>query len=285
VVNGNNQQNHGDAVKADLAPLGLANGNNALLNVAFSIELDALPDLSLISGFAALAGQLSNEGFDPPLPVTTFTMMVNVPTGMVGQETGGYRYLKKNTAGQLVREFSLQGNSVIVVIHDYTRWNRVWADVQQLLQRCGPLLVSSPRFVRAVAVQFIDKFTWRVSDAPFPTKLVLRSDAKALSPRVLDETGDWHSQVGYITPVDTKADWSRSRIDNVNLSVSAESSFKSLNIFTLHRYMATTISKATDNFVSHVLPELFKLAHDDNKKLMRELLTEDVCKLIQLDAP
>jgi uncharacterized protein (TIGR04255 family) len=276
---------NGPTVGAALTPLAPANGLNAIVNVAFSIEFDAPADAPLVAAFAALAPQLVNEGFNLPHPVTTYTLQFAMQAASVpAQELAGYRYLMNNTAGQLVREFALHGNMLVIAIHDYTRWPQVWANVRKLLEKCGPLLLASQRSVRAVAMQYTDKFTWRDASKPLPLKLVLRGDARHIVSAALDETGPWHSMFGYVKQVGP-AGWAQSRVDNVNLSVADEGSFRALNIFALYRYLPKVVAKAPNDFVSAVLPSLFNSAHDDNKQLLRELLSDEVQTMIQLGAP
>jgi hypothetical protein len=69
----------------------------------------------------------------------------------------------------------------------------------------------------------------------------------------------------------------------VNLSVAAEGGFTALTIFTIYRYFARNPGKESPDFVTTVAPGLFNQAHDDNKRLLREILTDRVCDLIKLN--
>jgi hypothetical protein len=62
-----------------------------------------------------------------------------------------------------------------------------------------------------------------------------------------------------------------------------EGGFNALTIFTIYRYFARNPGKESPDFVTAVAPELFNRAHDDNKRLLREILTDKVCDLIKLN--
>ncbi len=266
----------------NLNALAPANGTNAIVNAAFAIELDnPSPDPRLLASFAALAPQMTEEGYDLPLPQQMFTVSFGAVTGGT-QEFGGWAFTKKNTAGRPLREFALRGNAIAVVVHEYTRWQAIWPEVQRLFNRCSSLMAGTTKSVKSVALQYIDQFTWRVPNEPFPVKDVLRSGAECFAPGALDESGPWHNSFGYRRDLPGTG-WAGYRLDNVNLSVNTEGGFASLTIFTIYRYFARLEAKEPADFVSNVLPELFAQAHDDNKKLLRDILTERVCSLINLN--
>jgi len=267
-------------VGRDLSNLAPANGTNAIVSAAFAIELDSA-DPSLVSGFNALAPLMTIDGFEPPAPQVMFTVAIGGISGG-SQEVNGYTYLRKNTAGQPVRDFSLRGNSISIVVYEYTRWHLIWPEVQKLFDRCAPLVATSTRTVNAIAMQYIDKFTWRESDTPFPSKDVLRHGSKQFAPLALDFTGPWHNQFGCQRGLPSEH-WASHRIENVNLSVSVEGGYTTLTIFTIYRYFARNAVRAAQDFVNSVLSKTFAQAHDDNKQLLREILNDEVCNLIKLN--
>jgi uncharacterized protein (TIGR04255 family) len=274
------------SVDNTLLHLAPANGTNAIVSAAFAIELDS-PDSSLAAGFGALTPLMTADGFEPPQQQMLFTMNMGVfPTGsnISGgtPEIAGYTYLQKNNAGQQVRDFSLRGNTLSVVVYKYTRWASIWPEVRKLFERSNPLLAASTKTVKSVVLQYIDKFTWRQPDAPFPTKEVLRSDSKQFAPQGLELRHPWHNQFGYIRELPDHA-WASNRVENVNLSIAAEAGFSTLTIFTIYRYFARSPSKAPADFVTNVLSPVFGEAHDHNKQLLREILTDDVCNKINLN--
>lgn len=273
-----------NSVTSKLSALAPANGANAIASVAFAIEIDALPDPSLVSAFAALAPLLAAEGFGPPQPMHTFTMAVGPSAPSTStQEIGGYRYIKSGPGGQLLREFSLQRNALIASAYDYTRWQAIWGDVHKLYLHCASMLEASSRIVRNVALQYTDKFTWRQPHSPFPVKDVLRSDNKYFAAAGLDETGDWHSNFGFLAKLPPGTPWAVSRIDNVNLSVVKEGEFSSLTILSIYRYQsAAPTAKQPPDFISTVFPTLCNLVHDSNKDMLKSVLTDDVCRMISL---
>jgi uncharacterized protein (TIGR04255 family) len=268
-------------VASDLDHLAPANGVNAIVNAAFAIDIDGVAsDPSLVTAFQALAPQMTKDGFEPPQPQMVFTM--NVGTISSGsQQLGGFSYVRKNAVGQPSREFAFRANTIVAVVHDYTRWHLIWPEVQGLYARALPSVFGAGRSVQSVALQYIDRFTWR-KDGPFPTRLVLRADSPLVVPAALELGGPWHNQFG--AQREKPADhWANHLLENVNLSVTLDGGFHALTIFTIYRYFARGATKDQSNFVTAVLPKLFNEAHDDNKQLLRKILTDEVSSLIKLN--
>lgn len=269
-----------------LSALAPANGANAIVNAAFAIELDnPAPDPWLLTGFSALAPQLSEDGFDPPQSQQMFTLTFGNQLA-AGQNTvqglAGYVYQKRNSAGQPTIEFALRGNSISVVVHQYTRWHAIWPEVRKLFERVAPLIVQNQaRQVRSVAMQYIDKFTWREAGAAFPAKDVLRSSSPHFAPAILEKAGPWHSNVGY--EIQYPSGWAGNRLDNLNVSVASEGGYPALTIFTIYRYFARIPAKEPADFVTTTVPTLFESVHSENKQLLREMLVDEVCEQINLE--
>jgi uncharacterized protein (TIGR04255 family) len=276
---------NGDHVDNGLENLAPANGANAIVSAAFAIDLDIpLGDPSLVTAFGLLAPQMIKAGFDPPQAQTLFSMafgpVMTTTTGM--QQLGGYAFARKNTAGQLVREFAFRGNSISVVVHDYTRWTLIWPEVEALFALCSPMIVGSGKAIKSIALQYIDKFTWRQPDSQFPTKAVLRTGSPQILPAALELDSPWHNQFGCQRALPSDS-WASNRIENVNMSLAPEGGFNALTIFTIYRYFARNPGKESPDFVTAVAPALFNQAHDDNKRLLREILSDSVCEMIKLN--
>ncbi len=269
----------------NLSALAPANGANAVVNAAFAIELDnPAPDPSLVAGFSALAPQLAEDAFDPPqqqqLFSLTFGPQMAASQNVVG--LAGYVYQKRSPAGQPTIEFALRGNSISVVVYQYTRWHLIWPVVHKLFERVAVLLAANQaRSVRSVAMQYIDKFTWREEGGAFPTKDVLRGSSPHFAPAVLEKAGPWHSNVGY--EVQYQDGWAGNRLDNLNVSVVAEGGYPALTIFTIYRYFARVAAKEPPEFVTAIIPGLFETVHSDNKQQLREILVDGVCERINLE--
>lgn len=271
----------------NLSALAPANGANAIVNAAFAIELDTIaPDPSLLSGFSALAPQLAEDGFGPPQPQQVFMLTVGPQMMTAGQsaaQIGGYLFQKRNSADQPVIDFSLRGNSISAVVHQYTRWHLIWAEVRKLFERVTPLVVAAQaRPVRSIALQYIDKFTWREEGVQFPIKDVLRSPSVHFAPVILEKTAPWHSNIGCET--ECSDEWAGKRLDNLNMSLAMENGYPALTIFTIYRYFSRVSAKGPANFVTADMPRLFEEAHSENKKVLREVLADDVCEKINLNA-
>lgn len=269
----------------ELENLAPANGANAIVSAAFAIDLEIpLGDPSLVTAFGLLAPQMARAGFDPPQPQMIFNMAIGpvMSTANAVQQLGGYAFARKNTAGQLVREFAFRGNSISVVVHDYTRWASIWPEVESLFGLCSPMIAGSGKAIKSIALQYIDKFTWRQQDAPFPTKKVLRTGSPQILPTALELDSPWHNQFG-CQRVQPAESWASYRLENVNMSLAAEGGFNALTLFTIYRYFARNPGREAPDFVTSIAPELFNQAHGDNKRLLREILSDKVCDLIKLN--
>jgi uncharacterized protein (TIGR04255 family) len=270
----------------ELSNLAPANGSNAIVSAAFAIDLDtAVGDPALVTAFGLLASQLTERGFEGPQPQMMFSMAIGpvMPTGAGGgPQLAGWAFPRKNTVGQLVREFALRGNSITAIVHDYTRWAAIWPEVQGLFSLCSPMIATSGKAIKSIALQYVDKFTWRDAATPFPTKKVLRAGATHVLPAALELEGPWHNQFG-AQRAQAEGSWAVNRLENVNINVVLEGGFHALQIFTIYRYFARNPGKEPANFVTDVVPGLFNQAHDDNKRLLREILSDEVCEMIKLN--
>lgn len=266
---------------ANLVPAG---NSHAILNCAFAIDLDPGRDTALISGFVTLAPALMKLGYDLPTPINALTVTMT-PSGGVSQsaELGGYAYSKKSSAGTLLREVSLRDSTITIVVHDYSRWDTVWKEVSEIFELISPVLGTSSKVVRAIALQYADQFSWRDDAKPMPVSAILRS-SEMLAVSGLKKAGSWHSHHGYFLVQDFSG-WAKRRLDNVNIDVNTESSPPTVSILTLHRYhCAPDAPKERSDFVTRILPALYAAAHQENKRILADVLSSEVCQLISLRA-
>jgi uncharacterized protein (TIGR04255 family) len=277
----NNNVTHG------LEKLALAGAGNAILSVAFVIEWEDQPshDQNLIAGTMGLAPAMLKLGYQSqPIYAVSFNFAVNqdaVQGSQQQQVLAGWSYVLRNPSGTPLREMTLRGNQLIITINDYSRWKKVWTDVDDLLNSFTPLLFANNKTVQAATLQYADKLVWRDSDPStfFPLKSVLKK-SPFFAEHALEQTNAWHSQYGcFATPF---TDWMGSRIDNVNIACNQESGQWALTIITLHRMQRNPSNTDGQAFQRHSA-EIFDRAHTENKKLLASLLTDHVCKMISLE--
>lgn len=257
-------------------------GSHAIQNVLFLVEwesdlrLDELMDIQtgvrahLQSEFPTVHAQqmfvmqIPQDGVSPPSPQASI---------------GGFSLTSlPNGAGAVARQIDISLKSVSIVINDYTRWDRVWADARRYLTAVLDTL-KKHREVKKVVLQYTDAFYWN-SSLPFPTAAVFRQESKFLPANIFSLDDLWHVYQGYFLKVTEPLLFKQ--LDNLNISLIDQDNRKALFIVASHQAHLDGPLAIDDDSKTRV-EALICGMHDQNKDMLREILSEDVCAKISLN--
>lgn len=259
-------------------------GNNAIQNAAFAIEWQAelsSGDLQRIN--AVIESDLKSE-FPVAVPqsVQKFSFVTDIASAAKFSpsiELGGYFYEKRSQFSNIpTRSITLSKQSLIVQINEYSRWALVWKDVFQYL---SIILKNIDTAINNVGLQYSDVFVWKDDPKSLNLAEVFKPNSKYLIPNVLSLGGLWHSHHGYIVKSD--APIPNSRLDNINVNLIDNAGTLSVQIITSHR---ATLNDAIWLKTEHDLnkiDQIMNVLHAENKLVMLELLSTDVCNKIKLE--
>lgn len=170
---------------------------------------------------------------------------------------------------------------VLISINNYSRWKDLVDDLRSYL----PTLLgsfSSKRSISAIGLQYVDAFEWEADRSELDLANVFRSDSPYLVPNAFRTAANWHCHHGLFNEVSEPIKYRR--LDNINVSREDQDALHVLQILTSHQALLTGAplwrwAEAKLDLTLAVLQQL----HDENKRVLGELLTADVQKMINLN--
>jgi uncharacterized protein (TIGR04255 family) len=260
-------------------------GNNAIQNAAFAIEWAAelLPtEMQKINN--AIEADLKSE-FQNSIPqnVQKFSFVnegVANPRFLPSIEIGGYLFEKRSPLSPVpTKSITLGKQNLVILINEYSRWEAVWEDVRKYISLVLNNLREQP--INNIGLQYSDVFIWKDTPDSLNLNEVFRPNSQYLTPNVLNVKKLWHSHHGYI--VDSSAPVPNTRLDNINVNLIDIEGTLSIQIVTSHRAtLETPIWYKGEESLS-VISEIMSVLHDENKLIMHDLLSDEICKKIKLE--
>jgi len=207
-------------------------------------------------------------------------MVPGQATSHSSQVVGGFKASRPSPTGGEARSVMLTRENCIIQIDDYTRWAQAKHDIREYLNVLLPLVGKTVPILH-LTLQFNDVFLWKAPPDELIMTEVFKQDTTWLPPHVFSIQNLWHSHHGYfcdqVTPCNLK------QLDNVNVSRSMVNNIESVQALVAHRAsFANPIwvkqPLSDDDPLSQVLDRL----HDDNKKILTDLFSDDVLRSINL---
>ena len=260
-------------------------GQHAIQSAVFALDFANELDIGEISAIRVestkLAGDFSRQD---ELQRTTFTMqvgLVDVPPTSSNVETDGFQMVRPAlVAGQPnSRAVIVNRTGIVVVVNDYTRWDKFKSDVDRYL---SVLLthIDGQKAVASLGLQFNDIFLWKADPADLQLEEVFAAGNRYLAPNVFSSPLLWHSHHGYL--VNNKSPVEYQQLDNINVSRVAANEEHQLQILTSHR---VTLEKPLYKGWSDCKATLLAIQdslHAKNKAILAELLTPEAQNKIKL---
>lgn len=131
-----------------------------------------------------------------------------------------------------------------------------------------------------LGVQFIDRFHWNLTDGEYDLKKFFKPDSAIFSESIRKRnTPLWHLFQGWKEDVGD-----RSYIENINLStIERADTPHRTEIVHVVRCVKSDKDGEGDKFDKKVVRELSGYAHDQNKKLLNDILSDETIKHIKLN--
>ena len=260
-------------------------GQHAIQSAVFALDFANELDIGEISAIRAVSTKLVGD-----FPIqnerqrTTFTMQVSpmdAPPPSSNVETDGFEMVRPALAvGQPnSRAIIVNRTSIVVVVNDYTRWDKFKSDVDRYL---SVLLthVDGQKAVASLGLQFNDIFLWKADPADLQLEEVFAAGNPYLAPNVFLSPLLWHSHHGYF--VNNKTPVEYQQLDNINVSRVAANEEHQLQILTSHRVtLEKPLYKGWSDNKSTLLAIQDSL-HAKNKAILAELLTPEAQNKINL---
>jgi uncharacterized protein (TIGR04255 family) len=213
----------------------------------------------------------------------TKTMLVNVssdgnnPVQSSSEDSGFAVEIPGGFAEPPKRIIQVAKEGCLIVVNNYTRWSKVKADVDGYYEQLLAVIGAKSRKLASVSLQYTDLFIWKTDPEQLAVRDLFRSGNPFLAPTVLDLKTLWHCHLGYFEPMEDNT--LPERLNNINVSRVLHGDHHAFNILTSHRLVFTKWAEASNLSLIARINEAF---HDANKKILRELLTDEVATKISL---
>lgn len=163
-------------------------------------------------------------------------------------------------------------NLFLITFHgrDYTRWT-------QMLKQIGKFIVplasnSASINIKALGVNYVDVFYWKSESYPLLNQ-ILNAESDWLPKQLLESTEEINYALSK-SKQDSDNEWRR--IDFLKFSLTQR---PEQTILTLTHHLVTELSSLmffSENGIESKLSKLFQWIHDQNKAMIRSVLTKEV---------
>jgi uncharacterized protein (TIGR04255 family) len=180
----------------------------------------------------------------------------------------------------------LTTNSVSVHCVDYSRWTEVWPIAYGILKPIFRACDEQPLSLANVGLRYIDRFDFNGDPADYDISMLIRPDNPHIARQVLRGGTRWHNYTGWFEPSE---DLKMPVLQQLNVDA-VEQPPKNLPIVSITH--ASLLRRQhpgqLDDYrrFPHIhdspVARLMELAHGNNQKLLREVLTDNMLQRIGL---
>lgn len=200
----------------------------------------------------------------------------------------GCKFEQYGKRGDIALGLSVLPAQISIVCGEYTRWEAVRTSVEEVLQLISPWLREHEVEVSTFTLQYLDEFKVTFEEGDHMTLVDLFSvDSPFLVRNFADLDQEFHSQHGYFTKPDFNIEGRLLNNINVGVNRSPDGESTIVQIQMIHRYDAKAVLELVDSkgVLSPLLAGAYEYLHQENKRVLRSLLTESAKELIKLDTP
>lgn len=196
----------------------------------------------------------------------------------------GVRRTKSLPDGTIESELRIERSAITFITTRYTRWAKIWEQCAKYFNELLPFYLIDSK-INTINLNYIDKFIWTDLPTTCNPELLLKNNSKYISQHIFEIKDLWHSHTGAFIRFDD----STKRLVNVNIDCVDE-----LHDEKLRRVIAISTSIA-DHFnqpdyepflwdiePNKVIDDHMQSMHVLGKKIVSELITENMCKRIAL---
>lgn len=259
-------------------------GDHAVQNATFVVEWAEPLKAEAIAAVNKLATRFKNLGLShvQHQQFMQFKFEHNPLEGPQNQGTqhglGGIVFARPAGVGEITRSVTISRQNCMIVVPDYTRWDKVFADVEAYLKVALDEVAPS-RPLSTIGLQYNDVFQWKDDPSDLNLKEVFADDA-FIPPNVFAQTGLWHLHHGYMEQHSSPV--AHSRLTNINVDMLDPAGERIIQIIGSHR--ATLRDPLWQSHLKNkqIMLDVFSSLHSANKQMLGKLLTKQICEKIRL---
>lgn len=263
---------------------------HAIQTVVFVVEFNAPLDTATFREISLLhpkfKGELPRKQEQKAVVVNITPTSTDAPIRTASPEIGGVVFDRLAPDGQQEWALNVQPNLASVTCTKYTSWAKAWEKAESYLRLVLPIIYRS-RAVTVIGLQYIDKFIWEGTKSELSASELFREGSPYLVPNAYTVVGPWHSHHGYF--VEKGQPYSYKLLNNTNIDLLEEEGARVARVTTTHRShlqaaISTHVSAVEAEQSTNTIDAYMQEMHKENKAVLGELLTDDMCSRIKLNS-
>jgi uncharacterized protein (TIGR04255 family) len=189
-------------------------------------------------------------------------------------------------------------DTISVHCFDYTRWNEIWEQARNFLHIAFKQIGVSSNFLSSVGLKYLDRFEFIGNPSEYNSELLLkRSDY--LHSKAFSSGERWHCSTGWFNQLNEQNNSENFKFECLNQldivsGYGQVSGTKRIMVTISHNQVISLLDSNNDIDVlsfggdapsqkDSLLNKTFSELHQHNKKLLQNILTDDMGKKIKLD--
>ncbi len=261
------------------------NESHAIQNVVFALEWQGELTSNALKDIHKLAPALKSH-----FPFSALQQMVKINIGAPldsdstlqqenGDHLGGVIFQRAGKLGTVVSQLNVSRSNCIIIISEYNRWGLTLEAVMRYFKIVLPVIMKE-KSITNISLQYVDMFNWKDDPENINWREVFNENTPYLAPNIFDQKGLWHCHHGYLAQQFPKVEGRC--LDNINVSIVDNQGDLGIQIHTTHQVtLNNPLRMATKDYLQSI-EKVQNILHDHNKVILKQLLTNDVCKKIDL---
>lgn len=259
---------------------------NVLFVIEFSRPVTAVELSELKPGMPlhdALKGALPKVTEQQQVVINLGPGVPGFPNAAVPQELGGISFERMLPNGEPEIGLNIQAGSLSLICGKYSRWAEVLGKVEEILNLVSGWLGKHKVQASSFVLQYLDEFKVFFEGGQYgPLAELFKTTSPYITSNFANLDGAFHSHHGFFSSPDYEIPGRL--LTNINVNVAELAGFLNAQVQTTHKYIAHEhIKIAGEDGFSQTLKDAYEYLHQDNKKIMRSLLTEPVKAMISFD--
>lgn len=252
------------------------NKENAIKVAAFAFELDKEINENTITLIQNLykEDRSFSDSFSIEKPITSVKVQMSEGMQQIGSSIiSGMSYQSAEDKPDWVLQ--IQGKTISVNCYSYTRWDEVWGFARTYFEKI--IACYTDYSLVKIVVEYLDEF--HIADATNNTWIseLFQTSSQYIPNFVYDMDTPWHTHNGFLTE-----ETNRRVINLINMSfVKINTTAGLLSMQTQH---ASSLYSAysLDSKLLERVTEVIEHSHEENKRLLNVVLSENMLETIKL---
>ena len=253
-----------------ISQLTTAKEKHSIDTVRFIIEWrESLSDLQL-QDFA----NITFTNYPHETPIQKFELYIDSEqSSRQVHELAGYRFTKSKT--DLSKVLEITKERLIYADNDYESWEIFKEEIKQILDNFPKAMKEIVKTkLSMLLLQYIDVFIWKDALENLNLSEIFKEDDSEFLPkRFFSAKSYQHVHSGYVSDQDCST-----QIDNINVSIERNPQTDKEHLI---KISTNHMIRLSDDCIIDLINKTDSL-HDDNKKTLRALLSDEVLKKIHL---